>query len=287
MDIMECDWDGYAMNHNNWRVFHDMDANKMVFMPHGLDQMFGVERTSPDCPILPRMQGRVAVAVIRNPEGKRRYLERMSQLYTNVWHLDAILKRVDQLAAVIRPAIAESSSSAARYHDGEVENLKERITQRDESLRRQLASLANQPKLQTNSSLRLSGWSQRIQTGSLAFRQEKTEEGQDTMYLAARGNAIGSWRTKIILEEGAYRFEGKVRTKDIRPSSGEPGGGAGLRISGGAVASELTGSQDWQKCAYSFRVPEGGNEVELICEIRASRGEAWFDSSSLRVVRLR
>ena len=287
MDVMECDWDGYAMNHNNWRVFHDMDANKMVFMPHGLDQMFGVERTSPDCPILPRMQGRVALAVIRNPEGKHRYLERMSQLYTNVWHLDSILKRVDQLTAVIRPAIAESGSSAARYHDREVENLKERITQRDESLRRQLASLANQPKLQANSSLPLSGWSRRIQTGSPAFRQEKTEEGQDAMYLAARGNTIGSWRTKIILEEGVYRFEGKVRTKDIRPSSGEPGGGAGLRVSGGAVASELTGSQDWQKCAYSFHVPESGTEVELICEIRASRGEAWFDSASLKVMRLR
>lgn len=281
MDVMQCDWDGYAMNRNNWRLFHDMGANKMVFFPHGLDQMFGVERTSPDCSILPRMRGRVAVAVLSTPEGKSQYLQRMQELYTNVWHVDAILKRVDQLAAVLRPAIAETSSSAARYHDGEVDALKERISRRDESLRRQLGRLSNR-----GSSV-LTGWSHRTQTGSPEFRQEKSAEGQDVLYLGVKGDSICSWRTRVTLEEGAYRFEGKIRTHDVRPTSGEPGAGAGLRISGGGVAAELNGTQDWQQFAYSFHVPEGGGDIEMVCELRASRGEAWFDSSSLRVVRLR
>ena len=90
-----------------------------------------------------------------------------------------------------------------------------------------------------------------------------------------------------MLEEGAYRVEAKVRTKDVRAPSGEPSAGAGLRISGGGVAPELTGTQDWRSVAYPFRVQEGGGEIEVVCELRASRGEAWFDTSSLRVVRLR
>jgi len=287
MDVMQCDWDGYAMNHNNWRLFHDMEANKMVFFPHGLDQMFGVERTSPECPILPRMQGRVARAVLSTADGKSRYLERIQQLYTNVWHADAILKRVDQLAAVIRPAIAETSTSMARYHDGEVQNLKERISQRDDSLRRQIAKLSNQPKVGSSGSLALSGWNRRTQTGSAEYRQEKTPEGQDALYLGVKDNSICSWRTHITLEEGVYRFEGKIRTREVRPASGEPGAGAGLRISGGAVRAELSGTQDWQKYTYTFRVSQGGGDVETVCELRASGGEAWFDTSSLRVVRLR
>jgi len=287
MDVMECDWDGYAMNHNNWRLFHDMEANKMVFFPHGLDQMFGVERTSPDCPILPHMQGKVARAVLVTPEGKRLYLERMAQLYTNVWHVDAILKRVDQLAAVIRPAFVESGASAARYHDGEVENLKERISERDESLRRQLARLSNQPRLEANSSMHLSGWGRRTDMGSPQFSQRKDDQGNDILCLGVDGNTICSWRTKLLLEEGAYRFEGRVRTHNVKAASGEPNGGAGLRIHGGAVAPELNGDQDWQRMSYPFRVPEGGGEIEVVCELRASRGEAWFDTSSLRVVRLR
>jgi spore coat protein CotH len=287
MDIMVCDWDGYAMNHNNWRLFHDQAANKMVFMPHGMDQMFGVERTTPECPILPPMHGMVAQRLIATPEGRSRYLERVAQLYTNVWHVNDILKRVDQLSAVIRPAIAESSSSQARYHDRVVEDLKERISQRDESLRLQLARLSAEPKLEANGSLRLTGWARRTQSGTPQFRIEKSSEGPDLLYLAANGNTICSWRAKTNLEEGAYRFEGKVRTKDVKPTSAEPDSGAGLRISGNPVVPELTGTQDWQNFSYPFHVRDSGGPVEVICELRASRGEAWFDASSLRVVRLR
>jgi len=189
---------------------------------------------------------------------------------------------------VIRPAIVESAGpSSARYHDGEVRFLKERITQRDESLRRQLAALSTQPAVAVHGSLPLSGWARRTDTGSPEFRREKTAEGGDALCLAVKGNTICSWRTKAMLEEGAYRFEGRIRTKDVRASPGEPTGGAGLRISGGAVSVELTGTQDWQRFAYSFRVPEGGGQIEAICELRAARGEAWFDTASLRVVRLR
>jgi hypothetical protein len=123
--------------------------------------------------------------------------------------------------------------------------------------------------------------------GQPQFRHEKLDNGPDALYLAAKGNTICSWRTKATLEEGAYRFEGKIRTKEIRASGGEPQSGAGLRISGGGVTAELNGTQDWQKFAYPFRVPEGGGDVEVVCELRASRGEAWFDTASLRLVRLR
>jgi spore coat protein CotH len=289
MDVMECDWDGYAMNHNNWRLFHDKGANKMVFMPHGLDQMFGVERTTPECRILPPMHGKIAAAVLSTPEGKRRYLERMAQLYTNVWNGEAIIKRVDQLAAVIRPAIVESvGPSVARYHDREVNALKERISQRDESLQRQLAAaLSTRTAVAVRGSLSLSGWTHRTDAGQPEFRREKTPDGADALYLAVKGRTICSWRSTAMLEEGAYRFEGKIKTNDVRPTSGEPNSGAGLRVSHNGVSAELSGTQDWQKFAYPFQVPEGGSQVEVICELRASRGEAWFDTASLRLVRLR
>jgi hypothetical protein len=64
------------------------------------------------------------------------------------------------------------------------------------------------------------------------------------------------------------------------------GGGAGLRISGGRLAGNFSGSQDWQDCSYSFQVGEDESQIELVCELRASRGEAWFDTASLKLVRL-
>ena len=284
MDIIECDWDGYAMNHNNWRIFHDLDSNKMVFIPHGLDQMFGVERTTPECPILPHhLNGLVARAVLSTTEGRRRYLERVAQLYTNVFHADALIKRVDQLAAVINPAIAEYSSSSARRHEAAVEDLKRRIRMRDESLSRQLAATTTKPAFVSDGTLKLQGWRRATRSGEPEFRQEKSGDHALLFISAPNGAVSASWRTRVLLQEGTYRFEGKIRTSAVKS---EPAQGARIRISRGAMVRGLSGTADWQSASYSFEVSDSGAEVELVCELQASRGEACFDASSLRLVRV-
>src|SRR5439155_16770413 len=51
MEVMLAHWDGYTMNKNNFRVFHDLTSNRLIFLPHGLDQMFGVFRSKPESTI--------------------------------------------------------------------------------------------------------------------------------------------------------------------------------------------------------------------------------------------
>ena len=283
MDIIECDWDGYPMNHNNWRIFHDLDSNKMVFIPHGLDQMFGVERTTPECPILPHLQGLVARAVLSTAEGRRRYLERVAQLYTNAFHADALIKRVDELAGVINPTIAEYSPSAARRHEAAVENLKRRILARDESLRNQLAATTTQPTFASDGTLKLQGWRRNIRSGEPEFRQEKSGDRALLFISAPHGAVSASWRTRVLLQEGTYRFEARIRTSAVKSESAQ---GARIRISRGAMRRGLSGTADWQPASYSFEVSDSGAEVELVCELQASQGEACFDASSLRLVRV-
>ena len=287
MDVIECDWDGYAMNRNNWRVFHDLESHKMVFMPHGLDQMFGIERATPDCPILPSMQGLVARAVVGTPEGRWRYIKRVSELYTNVFQVNSILKRVDQLAEVIRPALYESGGEAAtRQWNGQVRYLKSRIVQRGESLRRQLASVTFPVKFDSKAGIRLAGWKPRVQSGAPSFRGDEEQAQPGRLSITVPGaDTIASWRTRVLLDQGSYRFEGKIRTTDLKTGPGE--GGAGLRISGGPITPGLSGTSEWRPFAYPFQVREGGSEVELVCEVRASKGEASFDTASLQLIRTR
>src|SRR5258706_4805069 len=150
MDVMTCNWDGYAILRNNYRLYHDPDSGRFVFFPHGLDQMFGRGgmgrrdeggmRSDSTMPLFPRMEGMVARAVIQTPAGRQRYLERISQLMTNVFKVEALTNRVNHLAATIRPVIAERNSQAAKSHDREVAALEERIVQRAESLQQQLAA---------------------------------------------------------------------------------------------------------------------------------------------------
>ena len=68
----------------------------------------------------------------------------------------------------------------------------------------------------------------------------------------------------------------------IQSSSGE---GAGLRISGGTRngINKLAGDSPWQ--TVSFPIEANGSEVVLVAELRASKGEVWFDKSSLQLVR--
>ena len=50
----------------------DLESGRLVFLAHGLDQMFGVWRTRPDHSITPQMRGLVAKAVLQTAEGRRR-----------------------------------------------------------------------------------------------------------------------------------------------------------------------------------------------------------------------
>jgi hypothetical protein len=91
-----------------------------------------------------------------------------------------------------------------------------------------------------------------------------------------------------MLEGGHYRFEGLARGAGIAPVNGdEKGAGAGLRISGAnrPVSDKLVGDANWTKLVFEFDVAPPLNSVELVCELRATRGEVWFDADSLRLVR--
>jgi hypothetical protein len=88
---------------------------------------------------------------------------------------------------------------------------------------------------------------------------------------------------RVVLPEGQYRFEGRLRLQGVRTDGDDPRGGAGLRISKGAMPVKLTGSTDWTNFAYDFAIEENPTAVELICELRATAGEAWFDRGSLHL----
>jgi spore coat protein CotH len=289
MEIMLCHWDGYCMNQNNYRVFHDLGANKIVFIAHGTDQMFGTgtmrfggDRSGANFPILPSWHGAVAKAVMSVPEGRRLYLARLGELYTNLFHVDVLLKRVDDLSAVVKTAMTESGSPRLRNYQRIVDDLKAHIVARDKSLARQLA-VALRPREETPSGpIPLSGWISKAQEGQPKFDQAGLDSHPHVLHISAmQGNAGGSWRTRVSLEAGTYRFEGEIRVSGVE--SANNGGGACLRTSSRRPRRQLTGDVDWRPFACEFQI-EDAREVELVCELRALKGEAWFDTDKLQLV---
>jgi spore coat protein H len=137
MQVLTCNWDGYAMYKNNYRVYHDPESDRLFFIPHGMDQMFA----RPFLPLIPpRWDGLVARSFMETPQGRTLYEQQLGRLFTNVYHTDALTRRVTELAERVRPMLADRNEQAAFEYDRLVAGLRRRIVQRGQFLAQQLAA---------------------------------------------------------------------------------------------------------------------------------------------------
>jgi len=284
MEILTWHWDGYAMNRNNYRLYHDPTSGKMVFLAHGMDQMF----QDPNGSLSPEFRGMVADAVMRTPEGRSRYYETLGALFTNVFKPAVLTNRVDALYARIHPAVVAISEEAGRAHEEAVNDLRSRIVNRYESIRNQLTSGSRATLPFDNDGVaRLDGWTERGEGDRIKLERKTSSDGKTRLRIVASEGCLASWRTRVALPAGRYRFEARARARKVQAISDDKGEGAGLRISGRdrVNGNKLTGSADWTTLTYPFEIGADGEQVELVCELRANGGEVWFDADSTRIVR--
>jgi spore coat protein H len=282
-------WDGYTMNRNNWRVFHDLDANRMVFIPHGMDQLFGAGRDfNANGSVMPHhVQGDVTRAVLATAEGQRRYRERVAQICTDVFKTSEIVARIDEIVSGVAPLIAETDAQAARSFRQRANSLKSRVIARGEGIRRQFGVPVKPVEFGSQGILPLKDWKHGLASGEPILSETNQPPGKRILVINTGESASSSsWRTRVPLAPGKYQFEGRVRVIGVAIAPGDNRSGAGLRVSKGNMPPKLSGTTDWKESKYPFEVASPGADVELVCELKATAGEAWFDASSLRLVRV-
>jgi hypothetical protein len=273
LEIALCHWDGYAMNRNNWRAYSDKESGKFVFMPHGLDQLFGVGRQGMlYMPIDQRMQGLVARVVVGTTEGRDRYLSKLREIRTNIFDVKAITKRIREIAAEIEPVSGHV----------DIDSMCRSIELRARNLDEQLGAPPKELKFGSDGTVALQGW-QAIKMDPQARLEPMTgPDGSRLLYIGAGSGRASSWRTRAVLGQGRYRFEGRARTKGMQ----HPAFGAVLRVSGERQAQPMRGEGDWVQCAYEFPVEVATENIEFVCELRGNTGAVWFDAGSLKLRRL-
>lgn len=138
VEVLSGHHDGYTMDKNNYRVYNDPATGQLVFLPHGLDQLF----SKPDEPLFPEWKGLVAKAVLSTPAGQSRYLDKMSALLAGGAKVEALHRYMDDLAKVIRPALAEADTPGLKAFDDASAKLRENVTRRHAFLTQQLKSQA-------------------------------------------------------------------------------------------------------------------------------------------------
>ena len=281
LEVMTGHRDGYCLARNNFRLYHDSDFDRFVFLPHGMDQLFG----RIDLPLRPRMSGPVARAVMDTAEGRRCYRERVAMLLTNVFNARALTQRADRLVSQLGPAL---DRSAAREIERAAALVKQGIVQRAAYLARAVEEPEPQPMRFENGVSSLRQWLAVDAPAGGKLEQANSPDTRSALGIHAGPVTAASWRSQVLLEAGRYRFEGLARTSRVAPLKFARHRGAGLRVTGGRGTDSrwLSGDQAWQKLVVEFEVTDPVEAVTLICELRASGGEAWFDLDSLRLVRL-
>ena len=135
LEVLSGHRDGYCLARNNYRLYHEPASNRFIFLPDGMDQLFG----RADFPVEPRMAGVVARAVLETPEGRAAYLERLPQVFTNYFKVEALTNSVRAWSEAIAPHLTRVEARSLRR---EAEDLSERIRQRVLFVNRQLAASA-------------------------------------------------------------------------------------------------------------------------------------------------
>ncbi|QEG31430.1 Inner spore coat protein H [Gemmata obscuriglobus] len=138
IEMITSDWDGYPSKCNNYRIYHDPKTNKITFIPSGMDQMFH----DINWPIMPDWGGGVARELMNTKEGKKRYLARLREIMDKkIYNPVALIRRLDELEAVVQPALATVDRGAARDYKNQVNRLRFAIKEREKIVNDQIKRL--------------------------------------------------------------------------------------------------------------------------------------------------
>ena len=112
-------WDGYTGDRNNYHFYREPDG-KFVFIPWGVDDVFHLkDDPNPFDDISQPPPSVLALTAIPNrlyniPEWRAKYAERLKEILDAVWSEDALLARVDEMAAIVQAhALPDEQAKAA------------------------------------------------------------------------------------------------------------------------------------------------------------------------------
>jgi spore coat protein H len=287
LQVMTEDWDGYPCNRNNYRVYHDPSVGRFTFMPHGMDQMF----SQGGMPLNRDFEGIVAARVIKVPEWRSGYFDRIESLLTNVFTTNAILATFDAAVSRREPALAKLPRGEADDIRGNTRDLRRRILDRVDDVKRQIASRPKPAKVAANGLIEVGRWQPRTQDaeGGRTDIVQEPADGRQMLRVELTRPGIASWRTRLELPEGRYRLEARAKVQDLVASPNERGTGLGVRLSGttrqNRPQNELQGTTGWTTVQFEFAL-QSTAEVELVAEMRGAKGTGFFDAKGFRLSRL-
>jgi hypothetical protein len=292
-------------------MFHDRGADRLVIMPHGVDQMFW----KANGPIMTGRAGLVAKSLLETREGRKLYLERFRELRATVFDVRGVTNRIAELTARLKPALSKRGVFVMASQQQAAQQLERLVVARLQDVDAQLAGVKNFTPLELNATMPLTNWTVNRERGEVAFSRPTNAPLALRIHVNDQPG-LGAWVTTVWLEEGRYRIEGRVKTLGVQNTGGNEGG-AGFRVwssrketrgaswgwfpysssrdprLGGMIPvftnapqQRLTGDKEWTTLTHEFELRQPLADLQIQCALQAFSGAAWFDLSSLKIRRV-
>ncbi len=280
MEVLLGHRDGYSLAKNNFRIHINETTGRVLFLPQGFDQLF----EPADLPWQPNLAGLVSRAVLETSVGQSRYSERVRAIFAEFLQPEELIKRVSQASTKVRAFLPPAE---AALFDQETLRLEAKISRRIAGLERQFQRPPLRPLDLSSGAAGLRDWVPLDVPSGGRLTQEVGPEGTPSLAFVAGSVTFSSWRTTVKLPKGRYRFEGRARVTGVKPLPFGRHQGLVLRVSGDRARSHhLVSDSSWQMLSAAFGVELPEEDLELICELRASAGQAWLETASLRLIKI-
>ena len=272
--------DGYVQNKNNYFLYRDPETGWFHIITHDLDGGLG----NAGFGLMPPPSQILVRALLEIPEARWRCRQRIPELCANCFNVETLTNRVQ--AALARLRADAHNPAEVRQFEGYADDVRRRIMERARNITQQLAREPQQLLADSCATdARPNFWNSRKESGQPQMDRVQ-DHGQPALHLNAdKGGGVSAWQARVYLPPGHYGFQGQVRTARVTALANDPASGAALRVAGVRSSPLLSGETQALALEQPFEVKNGDVPVELTCELRAGRGEAWFDLESLKVVR--
>ncbi len=286
MELMLGHWDGYCLNRNNYRLYFDPATKKAHFFPHGMDQVL----QDADASILDGPAAIVASAVMRNPTWRQDFRKRVGELLP-LFAADRLKRRIDDLEKRLEPLLQAWDKDRAAAHQASVAGLKSLIEAREKSLKEQNGMPDPRPLVFTlNTPVLLTRWRTNSECEDAALATSKAGNVELlTIACGKSGKCIASWRRGVLVPQGKYKLQALIQATDVKAledDAAKVGVGAGLRLSGSSRENKLVGTCEFKAVELEFEVTEQAADVELVIELRASKGSIAIRTDSVRLTKV-
>ena len=213
LQILLDDWDGYLRNRNNYRVYHVPASDRLVLMPHGMDQLWRSPRGS----FSPPLSSLLGQRLFSIPAMADRLTHRMRELTNTVFRpqfVDGVFSNAQ--SRLRERLVLEGREAELPPVQRAVDSTLQRTRQRMAAFVSQRYQPPQPGEFDSNDRMRLTDWSSSSpEQEGYATRIEAAEGTSVFRITASADEGRTSLQKRILLAPGLYQWEARVRTRSV------------------------------------------------------------------------